>query len=345
MPGYKEIAVQLEEKVLAGAYDASNGRLPIIDDLCHEFNASRVTIFRAVGVLKEKGVLNTSPKRGISVTRLKRKRSNVLGAVLKVDGGSNLHDQLISGMQQTAAQHGLVVAITSEKKNLPGTLSNQIKDLVEIQNVDGVIVWNTDSKKRAQYVDYLKENEIPFVLLPEADLNLYADCNVVNNNNTQGVYDIMKHLLKKNHKSIGFLGENFTSSHEIVRYQQYSNSMQEAGHKSIQYSFSKLQLSSNPFEGITALVCATDIIAFRVLQICLDLGIKVPHDLAIVGYDNIHTAKVIGLSSVEQNFKEIGALAIDLLVKDLNQKLDGPEHISVKSKLIIRNSSMKMLES
>jgi LacI family repressor for deo operon, udp, cdd, tsx, nupC, and nupG len=92
---------------------------------------------------------------------------------------------------------------------------------------------------------------------------------------------------------------------------------------------------------VTAAFCETDRVAAVVHQACVREGIRVPHDLSIVGYDNSDLARCLDLTSVEQHFDEIGRQAVQLLLDDLDGKLAGPTHRSVDSELIIRGSTAR----
>ncbi|MEU0276033.1 LacI family DNA-binding transcriptional regulator [Streptomyces sp. NPDC006307] len=101
-------------------------------------------------------------------------------------------------------------------------------------------------------------------------------------------------------------------------------------------------LSSRP----TAVFCANDLLALGVMQTAFDMGVRVPDDLAIVGYDDIEFAEasLIPMTSVRHPAGEMGRLATELLLREIDPPEPGSEHrhtgIVLKPELVVRRSSM-----
>ncbi|WDE95263.1 substrate-binding domain-containing protein [Lentisphaera profundi] len=342
MPGYKEVAQTMEQEIKDGKYEE---RLPTIDGLCDIYKVSRVTMQRAIGVLKKREVVNTSPKRGITVTRLKRPRSHVLGAVLHTKYGSPLHEQLIEGMYSEAEKFNEVVAVSA------GTLGNvkkevtQIKQLLEKQKVDGFVIWPSwNDGKVSPGVQYLIDEEIPFVVVPDDFQHQYRNCNLVTNRNDTGSSEVMTHLLGSSYKNILFVTKSTanTPSFTEKRYEQYKKSLGLANLKTYPIMNCKaLAKKRKVFDGIDAVFCDTDECAIELVKICLQKGVSIPSDIALVGYDNTKIAHKLDITSIEQHFGNLGRLAIDVLLRDINGELEEKEHHTVQSELIIRNSSKR----
>jgi DNA-binding LacI/PurR family transcriptional regulator len=73
--------------------------------------------------------------------------------------------------------------------------------------------------------------------------------------------------------------------------------------------------------------------------VCLKAGVRVPRDLALVGYDNTAIAHWLDLTSVEQHFDRVGALAMQVLLDEIEGRRDEPVHLEVDSELVIRGST------
>lgn len=337
MSRYHQIAEEIEGMIQADKFPE---KLPTIDELAHDFAVSKVTMQRAIKVLKDKKTIGTAPGRGIWPTRLKRARTHILGAVLATSGGSPLHEQLISGLNYEAIKHGEIVAVTGGTQDDPTTELETIRRVVEKQGVDGVILWPTNgNKSKSMGVKYLQDHKVPFVLVPETDPEVYAECNTVSNFDSEGGSEVMMHLIGAGYKNIVFLSQK--SCKKAIfnknRYQQYQRSMELAGLEPQEIRYVE-KLTPPQLKKMDACFCVNDDTAFDVLQMALEHGIKIPGDVAVVGYDNTPTAYNMGLSSVEQHFEKIGEMAIDLLLKDIEGKSD-PQHLNVKSELIIRCST------
>lgn len=339
---YEEIAQEMLTGIENGKY---TDRLPTIDTLAKEFSVSKMTMQRAIGVLKENNNVTAVPKRGIFVTRLKRARSHVIGVLLRGTGYAPLHEQLIRGMENEATGKGEMVAVVRRKECSQISEVDQIKQMIEKQKVDGIIIWPVEEEKgRYLIVDYLVEQDIPFVVVPEADPEVHSDCHTVSSSQATAAHDVMMHLIGNGHQNIGFVSdeETYGQSFALQRYEQYRKCMELAGLKQQKtIPIAEIELDIRILEKYSALFCVTDSVAVHVVRQCLEHGVSIPNDIAVVGYDNTHVAWELELSSVEQHFEKIGQLAVDLLLKDINEELDKKQHLSVESELVIRKSTKK----
>jgi LacI family transcriptional regulator, galactose operon repressor len=95
---------------------------------------------------------------------------------------------------------------------------------------------------------------------------------------------------------------------------------------------------------VDGVVCPSDLLAVGVIQAATDLGIRVPDDLIVVGYDDNHFASEssIPVSSVSLPGYRMGELAIELLLEEIDQ---GPDHvhrtIMLDPHLIPRRSTLR----
>jgi LacI family transcriptional regulator len=89
-----------------------------------------------------------------------------------------------------------------------------------------------------------------------------------------------------------------------------------------------------------AIFCWTDFIALEVISVATELGLSVPDDLAIVGYDNTHYCDLAqnALTSVDQSGQVLGLQAARLLVERVEGRT-AAEHFMVTPRLVVRRSS------
>ncbi|MFD0037170.1 substrate-binding domain-containing protein [Streptomyces anulatus] len=94
----------------------------------------------------------------------------------------------------------------------------------------------------------------------------------------------------------------------------------------------------------SAVFCANDLLALGIMQTVFDAGVRVPDDLAVIGYDDIEFAEacLIPLTSVRHPAGEIGRLAAELLLKELDPAPEGHRHESIvlKPELVVRRSTV-----
>lgn len=93
--------------------------------------------------------------------------------------------------------------------------------------------------------------------------------------------------------------------------------------------------------GPTAVFCGNDLIALGLLGECLRRGVQVPHDIAVVGYDDIElsAAASVPITTVRQPRRELGARAVELLINDGGPGGPGHEAFLLRPELVVRASS------
>jgi DNA-binding LacI/PurR family transcriptional regulator len=150
-----------------------------------------------------------------------------------------------------------------------------------------------------------------------------------------------EHLLEKGHERIGFVGDvptnpfGFTSSER--RRQGFRRAMRRSRIKAAnareglggfgreearQLAEELLGQDDRP----TAIFAASDTQAIGVLEAAGALGLRVPEDLAVIGFDDIEMAGVVGLTTVRQPLYETGARGADLLL----QAIEGADDVAIE---------------
>jgi DNA-binding LacI/PurR family transcriptional regulator len=74
----------------------------------------------------------------------------------------------------------------------------------------------------------------------------------------------------------------------------------------------------------TAIFAASDVQAMGVLQAADELGVRVPEDLAVIGFDDVEEASVLGLTTVRQPLRETGARGVELLLSAIEGREIAP---------------------
>ena len=176
----------------------------------------------------------------------------------------------------------------------------------------------------------------------------------VNNDDQLGGQLVVQHLVAAGYKHIAFLSQqlsiNETSMVTMHRETGYRAAMKEAGlGKSVQVVYAgqksreaqmvarhMLEQRNRP----DAIFCWTDFIALEVLSVARDMGLSVPDDLAVVGYDNTHYCDLAqnALTSIDQSGQVLGLQAARLLIERIGGR-DKAEHFMVTPRLVARASS------
>lgn len=240
-------------------------------------------------------------------------------------------------------------------KNIRTGKSN-IHKLIQSQKIDGLII--ADSRITQEEIEYIKENEIPFVLL-HFKLDFFDKCAVdyFCSNNVKGAFLATEHLMKQGHKELITI-TLFETDKIFYEFKDRTNgflsAIEQSGIENIKNSVYGCQIS---FEGAyelvkeklaeikkaSAIFVQTDLMAFGVIRALHENGIKVPDDIAIIGYDDIPYAKyhLPSLSTVHQPVNELADNACNVLLEKLEIKnnTNGNHYIEIPPKLVIRESS------
>ncbi|MDR2070635.1 MAG: substrate-binding domain-containing protein, partial [Treponema sp.] len=157
-----------------------------------------------------------------------------------------------------------------------------------------------------------------------------GSCDCVASNNFLGSYNLTKLLIAAGHKKIGFIGSTAATTSILDRYLGFCKAMMEAGLPSeaaIEDRGSKgvyIDIMLCP-EDYTAYVCNNDQIAGIIINQLRKLGLEVPRDISIAGFDNESEVVTAGVpvTSLEFNIAGMSELAVSLLI----QHIESPEYV------------------
>ena len=218
--------------------------------------------------------------------------------------------------------------------------------MLKEKRVDGFIIRGPAVKPK--FILDLKNTGLPVVLFGNELRQIEIDCVVCQDR--KGTYNITKHLIEHGHKKILFLSgpEGWYTNDE--RMLGYSDALKEEGLQDriihmpdttidTGKSFFK-EVVKNIHPDITAVVAANDATAIGVMDEALCLGIKVPEDIAVVGFDDITWASLSypTLTTVHAFLEEMGKIAITRLLDLLEDPSLHPAKSIVATSLVIRKS-------
>lgn len=217
------------------------------------------------------------------------------------------------------------------------------------QRVDGVIIVPTG--RTDENIMRLLDLRVPVVLIDRDIPNV--PINRVLSDNRGGAYKAVMHLLKLGHRRIALIGGPPYSETMIQRaegaYQAYAEmgitydsdliimgtmSQFELGYKTAR---TLLQLTKPP----TAIFALNDVVAVGVMHAAAELGLRLPADLSVVGYDDIPLAGYVipELTTVEQPIYRMGEYAVQILLRRLKNHAAPLESVTLDTRLIVRKST------
>ncbi len=163
-----------------------------------------------------------------------------------------------------------------------------------------------------------------------------------------------QYLVRKGHKRLGFIGDSELPEHAFPtsdrRLGGFRLAIQEAGlelesahvalasHSLENARTSALRLLSKP-NPPTAIFCASDTQALGALKAVKQRGMRMPDDVAILGFDDLDIADYIGLSTIRQHLEESGRLAVELLLARLEHRARPIQNIRLNLQVVERETA------
>lgn len=167
--------------------------------------------------------------------------------------------------------------------------------------------------------------------------------------NYQGSLDAMKYLIGLGHRRIGYISGRAELESANRRLMGYYDALKKAGipideeliasgdyttATGIKCGRELLTLENPP----TAIFASNDQMAMGIYQVAEEMGLRIPDDFSLVGFDNIPESKYLGLTTVDQFISEMGYAATQMLIKIINDIPLGDHTYKMQTQLIVRNS-------
>jgi GntR family transcriptional regulator of arabinose operon len=335
------------------------------NELVKMFGVSRHTVRQAVGDLVHEGLLYREQGAGtfcsfkkdkiIEQTRSSLQTSNTNGkniGVITTYISDYIFPSIIRGIESylTAQGYSLTLACTDnnvekEKQCLQTMLS---------RNIDGLIVEPTKSSNYNPNINYfleLEQNNIPYLMINQFYSQVMPPHIIMNDEH--GGYIATEHLIKLGHdKIIGLFKTDDLQG--VNRMQGFIRAFREHSlpfFPEMVITFTTEDLDSKLLERLenffkadskpTAIVCYNDQLALNVLNMSRQLGLTVPDDISIVGFDDssLAVATEVKLTSVTHPKMQMGIDAAKWIVSAVEKKGELPPSIVYEPKLVIRNST------
>jgi LacI family transcriptional regulator len=326
-------------------------RAATIVDVAREAECSINTVSRALnsmpGVSRETRdrVVAAAERLGYIPNRLARslhrRTSRMLGLIV-TDCTDPFYARLIRAVEDTAAEEGYGVILCNSAE-ADEREARAIKLMLE-SRVDGLLI--TPVQGASSHIELLKS--IPFVLLGRRFAQL--ETSYVSTDNEVGAYQATAHLLSLGHRRVAHVTGRPEISSVAERTEGFSRALKELGLEGQvifgldrdlqggQLAAQQLLTAANP---PTAVFVYNDLMALGILHTARDLGVKIPEELSVVGFDNIELAAYfdVPLTTVAQPIAEIGCQGTTALLKLLDGS--GPAGIQrlLPPQLIVRAST------
>lgn len=326
-----------------------------IEDVAQAAGVSRQTVSRAINNRDEisvetrariMAIVEQMSYRPSSIARgLATQHTRTLGLVIP-DVANPFFSEVARGAEQTAYAEGYTVFLCNTDENPQRELA--ILHLLEEQRVDGVVLCSSRLDEETLHTTLTRH---PTVVLVNRQL-AGDDFGSVLIDDEMGGQTITRHLLHTGHNTIGFLTGPPASRSGRKRVEGYFAALTASGVAydpgwmrpclpTVQggYEAARALLTSHP--EITAIFCYNDLVAIGTVQACHELGLAIPDDLAIVGFDDIPLAALVtpSLTTCRVSRYEMGAQAMKMLLERIEGCTLECQKVIMHPELIIRASA------
>ena len=215
-------------------------------------------------------------------------------------------------------------------------------DSLAARRIDGCILYAPESYAYSTIVKILPYAVLIEMMLPES-ISLSIDVE-------EGAEDAMRYLLNMGHIQIAYLGADYKGNTFELRLKAYRKMLQISGIgirpeyiERTQYGIDNTIKAANRLlkqpQPPTAIFCADDLFVPGVYKAARDLGIRIPDDLSVIGFDDSEISRILepDLTTVAIPAEKVGEESIDMLMKLLRDEQIANRHISTQ--LVIRNST------
>lgn len=335
-----------------------NSRRPTIDDVAQLAGVSIKTVSRVFNrepnvrqetrdrVISAAKTLDYQPN--LSARQLASNRTFLVGLLYDNPNPENENDYVTavqSGSLRACREHGYHLLISPCQADSP----DLARDVIGLsKQVDGFIVLQPLSDVESLN-QLLLENEVPCVRVSQRAFDGLPRISV---GDVEAADDMTDYLVQLGHRRIGFIighPDHGQSHDRLAGYRRALNrhdigfevGLVEQGHFDYAsgYSCARKLLSST--EPPTAIFASNDPMATGVLSAAHEMGLEVPRQLSVAGYDDTPLARHAWptLTTVRQPIAEVSRLATDELVNRLQGRSEGDSHHCLRAELVLRAST------
>jgi LacI family transcriptional regulator len=272
---------------------------------------------------------------------LVRKQTHSIGLIIP-DISNPFFPQVASGVEDGAREKGYSVFLCNT--NYESDQEARYLQLLIEKRVDGIIL--SSGFQASGTINPLLMGSIPIVSLCTRVENIKNSFVVIDNE--RGGFIATKHLIEQGYPTVGYIG---TQGQRFKGYLQalekfnipFDNRFVFSGDlkRETGYKITKRLIADQHFP--RALFVENDLMALGTIQGIKESGLRVPDDIAVVGFDDISFASFpeIGLTTVRQPKYEMGKLAANILLDSIIKSTKEPKKHILEPKLIVRTSSCR----
>ncbi|EGD46890.1 transcriptional regulator, GntR family with LacI sensor [Ruminiclostridium papyrosolvens DSM 2782] len=354
---YLRLMEHLKQEILLGKIKPGE-QIPSENVLAETMSLSRHTVRKAISMLVNEGYLYTEHGRGTYCLDRSRKRSDSRNiAVITTYISEYIFPKVIQGIDSVLSSNGYSIMLKNTNNNTKHE-AVCLEDVLQ-KNVEGLIIEPTKSalySENMKFYEALDNHRIPYIFIHGFYQQLDSKSHVLLDD-AKGMYSAVEYLARLGHKKIAgiFKADDVQG---VERHNGYAKAIADAG---MAYNpddviwFHTEDRDIKPYNmvkrlmeekrGVDAIACYNDEIAFRVYELLNSLGVKVPDDVSITGFDDSYFSAncPVKITTVRHPKEKLGEEAAEILLQMIKQNdyLTEPVQKTIVPELIIKDSCIK----
>lgn len=277
---------------------------------------------------------------------LKSNKTYTVGMLITTSSNP-FYSEVVKGVENSCYERGYNLILCNTEGDHQRMLDN-FEHLLQ-KRVDGLLAMCTETQSIPQQI-FDRYPKLPMVIMDWSPFN--DVCDTIQDNSFYGATIAMQYLVDQNYQRIACITGPLNNTQAQFRLQGYRTALKEANLPIIEGY--EVQGDFQFASGVTAMqnllnlpilpqavFCSNDAMAIGAYQALYQNGLEVGKDIAIIGYDDIEIAQYMTppLTTIHQPKKELGQLAVEMLLNRFLNPSQSPQTIKLKPKLIKRQSA------
>lgn len=332
-----------------------------IYDIAQKLAISSTTVSRA---LNDHAAINKNTRKKIQDTAkelgyrhntfassLRKQKTNTIGVIIH-EFNSNFITSVLSGIEKVTAENGYDLLIAHSNESFEKEAANSLN--LFHKRVDGLLASLAFDTEGLDHFKHFEEKGIPVIFFDRVEESI-ENTKVIIDNYKCG-YQATQHLLEQGCKKIVLVTASLKRNVYAQRYKGYKDALFDSGielddklvlikdlseQSSVEAAYEILNMKPLP----DGAFITNDFCAAVCMQTLKEHGVKIPQDIAVVGFNNDAICKLIEpqLSTIQYPGNDMGEIAARNLINHLNgtSNIKNTNTIVVRSELIIRKSSLR----
>jgi len=278
---------------------------------------------------------------------LKTKRTFTLG-ILIPDITNPFFAEIARGVEDAANKNNFNVILCNTDDKLKK--ERTYLEILRGKRVDGLILGTAHIKDKS--ILELEKKKFPYMLVSRNIEGLNKNCIIVDD--VEGGMRATEYLIKLGHRRIAHITGPLKTRSALNRLKGYKLALKKykiecrdelvgEGDFRIKGGYQVMKRFLKLTEPPTAIFAANDLLALGAMQAVQKIKYHIPEDFCIIGFDDISLASFVHppLTTIRQPMLEMGALAVKMLIKIIEEGEFNQRKIMLRSKLIVRESCKK----